>query len=404
MPAPTLSPAQIASLEAAAAQAEENAALFTAQAAGKDDTIADFGVQDSAFKEFFDYYNDDIIVPYEDERKALTGTFVANPITETDILNCANLTGRLVPSLPDTDVVRVAEFDGGGTTTTDLNEQEHISEQAVAEDQLQNGVSGTSPTVTATSLTNSSLTSSSTTLDMTDSVGPMSFSVGDVFVVHDGGTDAAIVQVDGVTDNMGGDPPYDFTLDITLIVPPSGTISSGADVLDSFSGFTDSERDTKTATDTELQPIMDALITVLETAINNRLSRLTEQETAIAANEDPDGTAQLTTAQSNIDTSQSFLTSYLTTTDISDVGLTSLASERATRGAQITARESEIVANFTGQTENYFDQRYTHANNRANTSRGTLRLQKNAEATKTKALALAQSAQDQADAYNSVLP
>lgn len=404
MAKPTLSQAQIDSLTAAANAAEENATLFTAQAAAKDASIADFGVQDSAFKDLFDYYNEDIIGKYDDERQALEGIFIPNPVIEQDIIDCSELTGRLRPTVPATDAVRIPEFDGGNTSSTDVHEQEHIAEQTIVEDQLVNGVSGTSPTLTSTSITASPLDSSSTSLDMADATGPMSFSIGDVFVVHDGGTDAAIVKVTGVTDNMGGDPPYSFTLDIELVLPPSGTISSGADSIDSFTGFTNAERNTKTATDTDLQPVMDSLIASLEARINDRKARLAEQTTAISGNDDQDGIADLGTAQTNINTSDSFLTNYLVSTDISDTGLSSLATERATRGGQITTRLTQIVAAYTGQTENYYDQRYGNANNRANISRGTLRLKKNAENTKQKALDLAQAAQDQADAYNAILP
>jgi hypothetical protein len=103
-------------------------------------------------------------------------------------------------------------------------------------------------------------------------------------------------------------------------------------------------------------------------------------------------------------TSKTFLTNYLVTTIISDTGLGTLATERATRGAQITARVTAIVAAYTGQTENYFDRRYTVANDRANTARGTLRLQKATEGSVSQLTSYADQAQDAIDAINALLP
>lgn len=404
MAAPTLTPAEIAQLEAEKAKQESSAATFLAAIPAKDARAAELAVQDGSFKKFFDYYNDDIISQYDAERKEYDGLFIVDPIVEDDILKPANLEfHRTTPALPDTDLIRIPEFDGGGTSTDTVNEQQHITDQAPVEDLLKNGVSGTTPTVTATSLTATALTALSTQLDMLDAVGPMSFTIGDQFVVHNGGTDVAVLEVTGVTDNVGGDPPYDITLDITFIVPPSGTIAIGSDVIDSFTGFTNTERTNKVATDSNLQPLMDSLIVSLEAVLTLRQARLAAEIVAIDLNQDPDGVAQLTTAKTNAQTSDAFIVNYKISTDISDTGLASLASERGTRGGQITARIAEIVANYTGQTENYYDRRYDTGNDRGSTSRGTLRLQKNAESGSTTAQAYADNAQAQVDAIDALL-
>lgn len=405
MARPTPTASQTAALEADKAKQENAATTFAAAATAQDVVIAEKALLDSAFKDQFDWFNDDIIGQYDAERRALDGTYIASPIVEADILAAAELdgSGRITPSLPAKDIVRIDEFDGSNTTTDSDNESQHITDQANLEDILANGVSGTSPTVTGTSVTNSALTAASTTLDMIDTVGPMSFSIGDVFVVQDGGSDAAVVEVTGVTDNAGGDPPYDITLDIIFHVAPTGTISAGADIESSFGGFTDGERTSKTASDSNLQPLMDALISSLETELNARIANLATQLTALGLNDDPDGTAEIATATTNATTSDSFIDTYLLTTDVSDTGLASLASERATRSSQISTRIAQIVANYTGQTLNYYDERYNFANNRANSERGTLRIQKNAETVKDSATALADSAQDAADAADDIL-
>lgn len=406
MAKPTPTASQIAAIEAEVQDKQTQQTALNDSATLQDPIIAQKQEIDDAFKALFDYYNDDIIGAYDDERKAINGTFVPSPVVEADILAVGSNppSGRLVPTPPATDIVRIDEFDAAGYTgSTDDNELQHISDQANIEDILQNGVSGTNPTLTSTSVTNSSLDASSTTLDMIDNTGPMSFSVGDVFVVTSG-TDAAVVEVTGVTDNMGGDPPYDFTLDITVLVAPAGTISAGADTLDSFTGFTNAERTSKTASDPDLQPLMDNLINRLETTLNDRLTRISEQLTALAANDDPDGTSEISTAITEANDSDTFINNYLLTTDISDSGLSSLATERSDRQTFLGTRVSQILANYTGQTEDYYEQRYQSANNRGNTQRGTLRELKNAEAVKSDMQNLANGLQSSIDALNGILP
>jgi len=404
MPAPVLSPAEIAQLQAEKAKQENFRDAMQAAVPAKTARAAELAVADGGFKKFFDYYNDDIIGQYDAERKALNGQYIAAPITEADVVGPAEVDGsvRTTPAMPVTDIVRVAEFDGGPLIVDPLNEVQHISDQADVEDTLVNGYGSGGGFNPATAVTASALTPSSTSLDVNDPTNALTIAINDVFLVVDMG-DLAVVKVTSVTDNMGGDPPYDFTYGIELIVPPSGTISAGAS-LDEFTGFTNGERTAKTASDPDLQPLMDYLIDQLELQINNRIDRLDEQLVALAANQDPDGVAQITTATTNVNTSKNFLTNYLLTTDISDTGLGTLATERGVRSPQITTRLAQIVANFTGQTENYFDRRYQIANDRANTARGTLRLQKATEQSVTELGNYASGAQDAIDAIDALLP
>lgn len=404
MAAPTLTPEQIASLEAEQLKQESAVLTFEATVPLKEARAADLAIQDSAFKSFFDYYNDEIIGIYDSERQELDGLFIIDPIVEDDILKPAELEPhRTTPALPNTDIIRVTEFDGGGTDTNSDNEQQNIINQVLNEDVLVNGISGTSPVVTGTSLTASSLNAASTTLDMIDAAGPTLFSIGDTFVVHDGGANTAVVQVVGVTDNVGGDPPYDISLDVLILIPPIGTIASGSDVIDSFDGFNNTERTNKVANNNDLQPLMDSLILSLTSDLLLRQVNLLAQITAIDLNQDPDGIAQLNTAKTNVLTSDSFIDNYLLTTDISDTGLLTLSTERGVRGPQITSRIAEIILNYTNQTENYYDRRYSSGNDRGSTGRGTLRLQTNAEQGAITSQAYADNAQAQADAITNLL-
>lgn len=403
MPAPVLTPEEIARLEAEKAKQVNFRDAMLAAVPQKQARAVELAVADGSFKKFFDYYNDDIIGKYDTERKALNGQYIANPITEADVEGPARIDGsvRTTPTVPVTDILRVDEFDGGPLITTDVNETEAIADQLAVETTLVSGYSG-SGFNPATATTASSLTPASTTLQVQDSTNALTLAPGATFLVTDTG-DLAVVKVTSIITPPPMTPPYTATYGIELIVPPSGTISSGADMA-FFTGFNNTERTNKIASNPDFQPLMDYLIDLLETQINNRIARIDEQLAAIAANEDPDGVATLATAATNANASKTFLNNYLVTTIISNTGLGSLATERATRGGQITARIAVIVAAFTGQTTNYFEARYTMANNRGNTARGTLRLQYATESSVGELNNFASGAQASIDAIDALLP
>lgn len=404
MAKPTPSPDQLTALNAEIAGNNAQTSALLDSVPLQDPIIEQKQKVDDAFKALFAYYNDDIIGQYDIERKAINGTFVASPVTEADILGVGSNppTGRLVPTPPTTDIIRVAEFDAGGYTSTAPNyEQKHITDQAAVENTLVNGYGpGTYP---MTLETFTALTPSSTTLSLEDaSVAISGIVSGTVFIVLGVG-DLAVVKVTSTSVPVGAPPPYKLDLVIELLVPPTGTIAAGAN-LDSFTGFTNLERTAKTASDPDFQPLMDYLIQELEDRINDRISRLNEQLPALAANQDDDGAADIATATSNVNASKTFLTNYLITTDISDTGISSLSSERATRSGQLTTRLSQILAAYTGQTEDYYEQRYQTANNRGNTQRGTLRAVENAKAVKTTLQNMAAGLQGANAALNSIIP
>lgn len=402
MAGPVLTPDEIAQMGKEAAKAKAAAETFTAQIAAQNARAAELAKVDSAFGKFFSYYNSDIIGRYDAERKAINGTYIVNPITESDIQNVGSLGGgRLQPSLPATDIIRVSEFDGGGTAVDQANELQFILDQAQSENVLVNGYGGVAPS--GTTVTASAITPSSTTLQLTNPTSSYSITPGTVLIVSSG-LDFAVVRFDTfVMQGTPVPPPYIANCNITLLVAPSGTISSGAS-LTAFSGFNNTERTNKTASNPQLQSLMNYLILDLQTRINGRIGVLNTQLTEIAANQDPDGVANLSQATTDVTTSKNFLTNYLISTNISNSGLGTLAAERAQRTTQANTRVAQIVSAYTGQTLNYYNERYNSANNRGNTSRGSLRLQKAAEQNASTSASYAATLTDQANAIDSILP
>lgn len=165
------------------------------------------------------------------------------------------------------------------------------------------------------------------------------------------------------------------------------------------SSFTNTERDTKTTSDPGQQTSFNNLLSLIELQVNNRIARLDEQITALTANEDPDLDAS---ALTDANTSKSFLEAWLVTSDVSDTGLSSLSSERGTRGAEITARKAAIILAYTDQTEDYYEKRYELANVRANTMTGTLRIYYHEVGVKTTMERYASEAQSAADALGAL--
>lgn len=405
MPGPVLSPEQIAQLKADKEAKLQSIQVRISSIAAKEAQVAKLTVSDSAFKSFFDYYNTGIISKYEDERRAIDGQYIAQPITEGDILGPATVDGsvRTTPTMPQTDILRVDEFDGGPLVQEQfLFEQKHINDQSVVETYLKTGCPNTG-TLNSTTKTTSILTSSSTSVGITDTVAYV-INVGDFIAITDGIT-ASIVKVLSVTDTTPPAPeppppvpgPSTATLGIEMIINPIGSIASGSDCR-KFNGFNNTERINKDASDNSFQPIMDALIVMLSEELNNRDDRLTEQLTALNGNQDPNQT-DITSAKSNIQMSKSFIENYLVGMDISDTGMTSLSNDRTSRGNQLTTRLSQIASSVV----TFYDSRYDMANNRGNTSRGTLRLQKSTESTLGTIDDFIASAQAQVDAIDALL-
>lgn len=386
--------------------------------------LAEKQLIDDGFAAGFNYY-DGIITSYEDEREELTGDYVEDPVVEADINNPASLLpSRTTPVNPVTDIIRISQFDGTplintaneipgvqsdiGTTQLDI-EPYWIAKQAEIEDWLVNGFGGTSPTITMTMTVTDAITPSTTqiTIESSAMTETFNFQVGDTFVIYDGSTQVGVLVTNVVSQN-NGDPDAGFctgednppqtdqtsceadngtwTSDpqapgavLDIIVLTNGSVGAGGDLDSSWAGYSNADRAAKIdSTDGYTAMLLD-LEALLETNMNNRIAKLDAQETALQNNDDPDLDAS---ALTDVQTSRTFLNNYLITTDLSNVGLDSLSSERATRSGQISTRITAINAAFTGQPSgNFYDLRYTSANDRGNTSSGTLRILRFEEAT-----------------------
>ena len=228
MAKPTPTPDQLTALNAEIAGNNAQTSALVDSIPLQDPIIAQKQKVDDAFKDLFAYYNDKIIGKYDIERKAINGTYVPSPVVEADIIGVGSNppSGRLVPTPPVYDIVRIPEFDAGGYTATMPNyEQKHITDQASVENVLVNGYGpGTYP---LTLKTTTALTPSSTTLSLQDTgVAITGIVAGTVFIVTGTG-DLAVVKVVSTSVPVGTPPPYKLDLVIELIVPPTGTIASG---------------------------------------------------------------------------------------------------------------------------------------------------------------------------------
>ena len=399
---------------------------------------------DSAFQTAFLYW-DGIVVNYENEREELTGEYVEDPIVEADMNNPGSLiASRTTPENPVTDIIRITQFDGTplittdneisgviddvGTTQLDI-EPYWMAKQATIESWLSSGFGGTSPTTSGNMSVVEAITPTTTSITIESSAPTESFNfqIGDTFVIKQGSNQVGVL-VTNVVSQENGDPdagfctptatpdteaqctieggtwtsqPVDPSAELEIIVLTGGSVSASGILDSSWSGFANADRIAKVDSTDGYTYMMSGIISLLETFIGNRQTKLTNQETALNANDDPDLDP---TALINVQTSNNFLTTYLLTTDISDTGLASLASERATRSSQITTRISDINAAFTGQPSgNFYDFRYTEANNRGNTAGGSLRLLRFEQATTAVINDIKALSQDRIDSIDALL-
>jgi hypothetical protein len=359
--------------------------------------IDDKTLQDQAFKTLFDYYNLNIIEKYALERRYLDGFYVQNPILEVDLQNSASGSGRLAPTPPATDPVRISQFDMTpliNTSTNENNELYFIDEQELTEDYLVGGYINYPTGINSLVKTASILTSTSTTIDISDTnMTPVSdFQVNQFLIVEGSGT----ISVAKITNVSGGGASW--TLDIKIRIPPANDISPNALIKVDFIGFSDAERHNKSAL--TYDDILQGEIAVLESQLNGRLSNLNNQITNLQANEDSALNPQ---AELDCVDSKDFIETYLLTTDISDSGLFSLNSERTTRRNQITLRVVAITSAYTSGAINFLDARYDAAKSRANTMRGTISLLKAGVISQTSIQNLIVEFQNKLNSINSIL-
>lgn len=381
----------------------------------QDDVVAAATANDNSEKKAFDFYDIDVIGNYESEREELDGQYVDTPITKTELDNIGKLisTERAYPALPDTEPVRIDQFDGTPLIQTDNEipgvvpdplspvqldiEPYWVSKQGDRETWLQSGFGGTSPTITPTTFIVDAITPTTTQITVqttVDTENPV-FAVGDTFVAIQGGNQVGIL-VTNIVSQVNGDPlagscsgednppqldeasclldngtwtsaptTYEAVLDVAILVPLS--LGASATIDETWAGFSNTDRTNKVDATDGYTNMLLAMIDDLELMIDSRKLTLDDQKTALQANGDSGLDPQ---AEIDVDAAIAVLDAWKVSKNVADSDLTTLSNERATRSPQITAR----IAAITAALPPFYDDRYTSAVNIGDTSRGTARI------------------------------
>lgn len=352
------------------------------------DVIAKATDTDNAQRKLFNFYDTDVLANYLVEREMLTGEYIAAPVTLAgDLEPVGNLdaTNRCYPPIGQTAPVRIIEFDGGGlsdvnnridltyfidTPTNTLSIESYwISRQLEIQNYLQNGFGGTSPSVSGIINLSNTITSTTTqiTLFFTVLTSSPTISPGNTFLIRKGG-DQVAVQVVSVIDSDIDMPSFEAEFELEIRVLSMGTISSGTvTIFSGWSGFTNADRIAKSDSVNGFDYLMTQLTNQLDFTIQERISKLNTQISAINSNEDP---AIDLTAATNATTSLNYLTNWAISKDIDDATFSGLTTESSTRSSQFAPRITTINNAMTS----FYTPRYTAAVDLADTSRGTIRI------------------------------
>lgn len=378
-------------------------------------------------KSTFDTLDAEIIRRYEVEKRWINGDDIQDPIVEQDLIDFANKdeSGRLWNG-GDFAPSRIAEFDGGPLVELeDEPELDQFAPQDTILDRLQNGISGQILLDVGATI-QGSLDSNTTQIIIEDNT--TTINIGDRLFVSGGGF-AAIVEATNVSSggfctgesnppqttetdcvNDGGTWTPADTVDITILIPPSGTIPAGSDIgQKTFDGFTNTERTNKIATDSDFQDIMDTLLSDLETLFNRRKTALQNQINELQNNEDdnldPDAETE---AQTSLDAIDGFLgVTPPSTIDISDTGITAINDEKAVRQPQAQARPTDIdsaLAFGTDGSKSYFDLRFEAAEGRVRLNNDSLVLINELNDAKANIQQGGTEAQGLSDRYDALIP
>lgn len=396
MPLPTPSPQQVASLTALKAVAD-------AGVTGADEKIAAIqtaiDVQQDAEdfqKSTFDALNDDIIRNYEMERRWIDGQLVENPIIEDDLQDFSNKeTASRIWNGGQYTPARIDEFDGLPLAYQgDDNEDKLFGMQDEVIDKLVNGIPG-QILLSGTAVLATAIDENSTSMTVEGNTNPIN--INDVILVLSG-ADAAVIKVTSATaggyctgeatppqltepacTGDGGTWTNSDTIGFEYLIEPTGTLGIGTPVgQKTWSGFNNTERTNKTASDSDLQPILDSLLNSLRTVLEDRVVVLQNEIQAIQNNQNDLLPANVETdAQSSLTAVQGFLgVSPPSTIDISDTGLTAIDNEKSIREPQIIQRITDIAAEIaTGDgSESFYDKRFNTASGRAHLANGSITL------------------------------
>lgn len=366
----------------------QNSAVSTGnQIAVVDDQTTKFQDAQNLFQSRYDYW-DKYITAYHQERKLLNGVFTLQPIVMQDFLDFLNTIGRLYQK-SILNPIRIAQFDqiGASPTGTEVeNETLYLTRETKYRAYLQSGF--TSPSLPTGFILDSGFSSISTTMTIRTSTSTQeSLAANGTVLVYDTSSPTAGVIVEYLTfkENVSGISPnqtYTYTLEGLKFTSVFTVIAAGSFVSSSGPVFSNSERTSKTTSGAQQSRLNAYIEGYKYRGIQNWSDNLTAQVAQIAAEatagEDMPDTAYNTAIQ-NIQTA---LTTYLTTMDVSDSGLTTNQTSNATRTSANPARISWIDARLIQQTKAY-DERYNYANKIYNLSDGTYPLLQKFQGQKT---------------------
>lgn len=325
--------------------AEVESLTDTPDSTGLDPSIAQKVAVDVINKKFWDESNNRIL-NYEIEKKNLNGTYPDNQITEQDIIDCSNFSGRIYDATAG-DIYRHDCFNGLPELHYDDCEIDLKDNIYVIFDELVNGF-----TAPANGLTTNSWSGGSGTSDTDLPNGR--YLVGNSIV--------------DVTDSVFNTTDYDITYNEIV----NATINSG-DTIGGFSGFNNTDRQNKTSS---LQEVMDYYLFDLDAQLTKTVTALTAMINAVTNNDDPNLSPTALTAHSD---HRAFINVYKTTLLITDIGISNFKLTEDTRITNIPIRVGEIDT----QLSTLRDQRYNWSSARANSSEGSLTMQKRLQFSKT---------------------
>jgi hypothetical protein len=328
--------------------------------AASDKTISDINnkkipatqTAEDSNKKFFDKQNT-IIISYEAELTALNGVIITSPIVEQDIIDRSNFTGRLWdPAQVEKELIRIPEFDGGGTTTN-IDSESTRAASAPYSAILNRLTAGLTTTTAVSGAVQGSITPVSTSFNVAFNASALA---GKEFIAWGGGK-SFIGLCSTVTDN-GVDvpipiPPTAWVVNFTFISTFTGTLTGGQ-FTGIWGGFTNTERTNKISTVPTAgarQTVLNYYVTQLQNHINAQLGFLNSEKSALQGNIDP---ALPPTALANVNSAITNYQNYLTTTDISNSGISGLTTLNTNSQTRISARITEL----TGNRLPFFDKRY----------------------------------------------
>jgi len=362
-----LTPEQQARLDKESAKQANVIVALQNQKIALQDVVDDALLLDEAFKVYFDHFQN-IVRQYEIEINQLTGDYYPDPINEADIVAVGALdsTNRAFPLVGDSDIRRINLFDGGGKSFRASNELS----RSESLDELFNGLSsGFSSTTAPNGGGIGSLDENSTNITFTHT-GPFgSYSVGDKLLMFSS-TAIGLLSLTSVTENVISNTPptpvVEYVCTFSWDIVPLASVNS----VIQFSGFTSGQRSSKTFT---TQAFMDGYVNSIELLTDGKKANLEAMNAAIDLNDDP---TYLSTRAARKSSNQAIIAQcdayinagYL----ITSAGITTFQSQLNTRISAISGIVSTINGELSGGS--FYDSRYLHSNNRANTGRGTLRI------------------------------